>query len=80
MKNLEHMQEGYSPYGKDGQKVNLHHAFQDNDGAIAEMSGTYHKANNDMLHPNRFLPSQIDRVAFGIWRSSYWKWRASFYI
>ncbi|WP_392551414.1 hemagglutinin repeat-containing protein [Orbus wheelerorum] len=75
--NLERMQKGLAPIGKDGQSVNLHHMTQKQDGPIAEVTQNFHKDNHSVIHVNdNSIPSGIDRNQFNKWRSEYWKNRA----
>ena len=51
---------------------------QTNNGAIAEVTQTFHQANKRIIHINpNTIPSGIDRGSFNIWRKSYWKNRAN---
>ena len=75
--NLERMATGRAPIGSDGKSIELHHLTQTNDGAIAEMSKTFHQQNSGFLHINTGqLPSNIDRNQFTTWRKNYWRDRA----
>lgn len=76
--NLQRMQKGLVPIGPDGKLINLHHLTQKHDGAIAEMTQTFHQQNSKTIHINpNSVPSGIDRAAFNKWRSAYWKSRAN---
>ena len=78
--NIQRMEEGLAPIGKDGKSVNLHHVDQMDNGPIQEISATSHQQNYSDLHQNTGKsPSQINRPYFNKWRSSYWEWRASQY-
>jgi hypothetical protein len=75
--NIERMDRGLAPIGKDGSPINLHHMKQQNSGTIAEVSHTEHKTYSDIFH--RYAgknQSEIDRAAFDKIRSAYWKDRA----
>jgi RHS repeat-associated protein len=77
MTNLERMQKGYAPIGPDGKPINLHHVDQTMTGPVQEMTQTFHQQNYVELHPNTGqAASQIDRNAFGVWRSDYWTTRS----
>ncbi|MEO1006946.1 MAG: HNH/ENDO VII family nuclease [Planctomycetota bacterium] len=75
--NLERMQRGLAPLGPDNKSINLHHLTQTQDGAIAEVSQTFHQQNYGTLHINpNTIPSGIDRIEFNAWRDKYWRDRA----
>lgn len=75
--NIERMKAGSAAIGPDGKSINLHHIYQTPDGPIAELTDTFHSVNHEKLHT--FLkhgePSRIDRDAFAVWRSAYWRQR-----
>lgn len=76
--NLQLMEMGRAPIGKDGKSVNLHHMLQKQDGPIAEVTQSFHKDNHATIHINdNSIPSGINRADFNKWRSNYWKNRAS---
>lgn len=72
--NKERMQSGRAAIGiEDNKPINLHHIFQTQNGPIIELSQTFHQENFSALHKNTGgFPSQINRSAFGTWRTSYW--------
>lgn len=75
--NLQRMQEGLAPIGKDGKLINLHRMTQEQDGAITEMDQTFHQMNHSIIHIDaNNIPSAIDRNNFNKWRSRYWQNRA----
>ena len=75
--NLQLMEMGRAPIGKDGKSVNLHHMLQKQDGPIAEVTQSFHKDNHATIHINdNSIPSGINRADFNKWRSNYWKNRA----
>lgn len=79
--NLERMQKGRVPIGKDGIYVELHHLIQREKGEIAEISGKVHRENHKLLHINpSSIPSGINRAAFRKLRKAYWKRRAALEI
>lgn len=75
--NIERMKAGSAAIGPDGKSINLHHIYQTPDGPIAELTDTFHSVNHKELHT--FLkagePSRINREAFDVWRSAYWRQR-----
>ena len=76
--NLERMQKGLAPIGPDGESINLHHLIQTQDGAIAEVTQTFHQQNYGTLHINpNTVPSGIDRNAFDAWKRRYWMYRVN---
>jgi HNH/ENDO VII superfamily nuclease len=75
--NLQQMQLGNAPYGSDGQRINLHHMLQTDEGPLAEMTQTFHQNNKDAIHINpSSMPTGIDRGSFRNWKRQYWKQRA----
>ncbi len=75
--NVERMEKGLAPLGPDGKTINLHHTTQRNDGALAEVSETFHRENHKVIHINpSSTPSGIDRAAFKGMRERYWQNRA----
>ena len=86
-KNIEIMLNGQPPWGKDHQKINLHHRDNNPDGPLDEYPRTQHSQQHSLLHdPDSAI---IDRAigAFGtranydadIWskqRARYWVTRA----
>jgi uncharacterized protein YukE len=75
--NVERMEKGLAPLGPDGKPVNLHHTTQRDDGALAEVSQTFHQQNHAVIHINpNTIPSGIDRRAFEGVRERYWMHRA----
>ena len=81
LSNMDRMEAGLAPLGSDGKSMNLHHMTQTQDGAIAEVTSTFHSENSSIIHINdNSIPSGIDREAFDKWRSDYWKSRANDFI
>jgi len=79
--NIQRMQRGLAPIGRDGKPVNLHHVDQTNTGPIREITATEHQQNFSNLHQNTGQnPSQINRQQFDKWRQDYWIWRAESFI
>lgn len=75
--NLELMQMGRAPIGPDGSPINLHHMIQSQNGAIAEVTQSFHQQNYSTIHINTGgLPSGINRSEFDAWRREYWRGRA----
>jgi len=76
--NLQRMESGIAPIGPDGKSINLHHMTQMNDGAIAEVTQSFHQQNSKVIHINpNSVPSGIDRNVFGTWKKQYWKNRVN---
>lgn len=76
--NIERMESGRAPIGSDGKTINLHHLTQKQDGAIAEVTQTFHQKNYSTIHMNTGeLPSAINRSEFASWRKEYWNARAA---
>ncbi|RNB50518.1 hypothetical protein EDM57_22760 [Brevibacillus gelatini] len=48
--NLERMQMGWAPVGKDGKKISLHHILQVEPGPMVEILQTVHQKNYKVLH------------------------------
>jgi RHS repeat-associated protein len=48
--NIQRMQKGNAPIGKDGFDVNLHHLIQDEPGSMAELLRSFHSKNDRVLH------------------------------
>ncbi|WP_273760822.1 HNH/ENDO VII family nuclease [Bartonella sp. ML70XJBT.G] len=81
MHNIERMLSGKAPIGIDGYPIELHHMLQTHDGPIAEVTRTFHKNNNSVIHINpNTMGSGINRSKFDNWRQKYWKERAKRYI
>ena len=81
--NLQRMEQGCAPLGKDGLPINLHHMQQsETKGGLMELSSTTHHQNHGMLHINSGsnIPSGINRSAFAKMKQSYWKQRAQYFI
>ena len=75
--NVQRMEQGLAPIGRDGKSVNIHHIDQTNSGPVMEITATEHQQNYSNLHTNTGQePSQIDRNAFSSWRKEYWQWRS----
>lgn len=78
--NLQRMESGMAPMGKDGKAIELHHMIQSEKlGGIVEVSGSMHRKEHKVLHINTHdIPSGINRSNFDIVRNAYWKRRAEF--
>jgi hypothetical protein len=75
--NVQRMEQGLAPIGRDGKSVNIHHIDQTNSGPVMEITATEHQQNYSNLHTNIGQePLQIDRNAFSSWRKEYWQWRS----
>ena len=77
--NLERMQKGLAPLGKDNLPINLHHMLQTEKGRIAEVTQTFHQKYTKTIHINSGtnIPSGINRNSFDTWKKQYWKERAN---
>ena len=76
--NAQRMSKGLAPLGPDGKPVNLHHLIQSEEGSLAEVSDTFHKQYDRILHINpKTTPSGIDRKKFQSWKRGYWKQRVA---
>lgn len=73
--NVNRMEQGLAPIGKDGLPVELHHLKQKDNGIIVELTATEHKTNYKVLHRYE-QTSQINREEFYKWKRTYWKERA----
>ena len=78
--NIQRMEQGKAPLGRDGQPIELHHMIQSEKiGGIVEVSGSVHRKNHRVLHINTSnIPSGINRANFSTLRKAYWKRRAEF--
>lgn len=73
MHSLEFMKKGNAPIGSDNQPINLHHMLQINEGAIAEMTKSFHQQNKRIRHINPpTIKSGINRSKFDAWKEQYW--------
>jgi len=70
--NVQRMQEGLSPYDRNGDPIVLHHANQRSDGPIIELT----KAEHTSIRV-RQDPSEIDRAESRNFRETYWMARAA---
>jgi hypothetical protein len=70
--NIQRMREGLTPFTRDGQRIILHHANQDPNGPIIELTKQEHESIEV-----RKDPSRIDRAEFRDFRESYWEARAA---
>lgn len=76
--SAERMAKGLPPIGSDGEPIQLHHTIQTNDSPLAEVTGTFHRTNNKVLHINpHTIPSGIDRPGFDGFRRGYWAQRGA---
>jgi hypothetical protein len=75
--NRERAETGLSPINSNGEKYELHHVGQKNDGPLAELTSDEHrsKENYSVLH-NTKIGSEIDRYAAKAVKSEHWKARA----
>ncbi len=75
--NKQRCEEGRAPINKDGEKIELHHIGQKNDGALAELTMYEHQGggNYSVLHDPK-KESEINRPKFDVERPKHWKERA----
>ncbi len=80
--NLKRMQQGLAPMGPDDNPMVLHHMLQTQDGPLAELTQSMHQGWFRQLHINvgTDIPSGIDRDAFAVWKTGYWKSRAAGFL
>ena len=86
--NLELMQNGNSPFGVDGKRIELHHAGQEEPGDMIEALKTVHNKKTAFLHENMSdswrhnLGSQGQKLnnEFKNFRQDYWKQRANSFL
>ncbi|GGK06273.1 hypothetical protein GCM10007063_30960 [Lentibacillus kapialis] len=53
---------------------------QKNESSIAEVTQSFHKENNTIIHINpNTMPSGVNRAKFNKWQTNYWKSRANDY-
>jgi RHS repeat-associated protein len=86
LSNIQRMQRGRPPMGKDGEAVNLHHAIQREPGSLIEIAGTQHDKYSTVLHglteaKRSFRYSKSGRAtevekAFNRYKYGYWQMRA----
>ena len=75
-KNIERMQRGKAPIGKDGLPIELHHLRQKNDLVVMELLAKQeHKKHSKLLHDSN-KKTEINREEFNKFRQIYWKERA----
>ena len=77
--NIERMEAGHAPIGKDSRSVNLHHLLQEEPGAVAEVSSRLHRrVPHKQLNPGesfRNNPALLDQ--FEQFRGRYWQNRGT---
>lgn len=62
-----------TPIGPDEKPINLHHTIQTSNGALAEVTQTFHQQYIKIIHTNpQSIPSGIQRGNFNQWRENYW--------
>ena len=72
--NLQRMKLGLSPLDSAGNSYELHHIGQEADATLAILTQAEH--DNAALHGFKAI-SEIDRKAFGVQRSNFWKTMAT---
>jgi RHS repeat-associated protein len=79
--NVDLMNEGYAPFGPDGNQVNLHHILGEEPGPMIELSASTHQKFYSPLHGlvedgNSFRNNPSLLRGYNRFRSKYWKERA----
>ena len=69
------MENGYAPYGFDGQKVQLHHMLQEEPGTLAEISATLHQKVPHNQVTESFRNNPALNASYENFRPEYWKAR-----
>jgi len=88
--NIERMEKGKAPIGKDGQEINLHHLTQDEPGSMAELGSVFHSENDRFLHiyTNQYDKSYKDKngvrhtyssAPLSMNRSPFNKWKKKYW-
>lgn len=72
--NIQRMEQGLAPIGKDGKSVELHHLKQKNNGIIMELTSKEHNIHSKILHRYK-NESEIHRNNFNSFKKQYWKER-----
>jgi len=76
MTNRERIKHNKSPKNIYGEKVELHHIGQRNDGPLAELTRMEHHQNgNDTILHDKKKSSEIDRIKFNPKRRAHWQIR-----
>ena len=79
--NVNRIQKGKPPIGKDGKAVELHHIRQTEDGGFIELTMKDHRGagNYDFWHTtDPKFQSVVDHgTQWNVFRKRYWKWRGS---
>ena len=78
--NANLMREGYTPIGKDGRQINLHHILGDEPGPMAEILGSTHQKYQRQLHGliedgSSFRNTPGLESQYNAFRRRYWEWR-----
>ncbi len=79
--NLELMLAGNSPYGNDGNQIELHHILQKESGPVVEIREVTHNEYKRQLHGLRgpgesFRNDKTLSKQYKNFRKAYWRWRA----
>jgi hypothetical protein len=69
--NIERMRDGQCPLDREGNEIVLHHANQNNEGPMIELTTAEH-----LSIPVRRSPTQINRQESNSFRQDYWRARA----
>lgn len=80
--NQELMENGGTPFGNDGVKINLQHLLQEEPGPMVEIQGTVHQRGQRVLQGliedgNSFRNTPGLSNQYNKFRNSYWRWRAT---
>ena len=77
--NIERMNRGMAPIGKDGKAVELHHLLQTEDGGLIELTQTAHRGKGTYAfwhNTDSSFTSVVDHgKSWTNFTKSYWKWR-----
>ena len=77
--NIDRMNRGMAPIGKDGKAVELHHLLQTEDGGLIELTQTAHRGKGTYAfwhNTDSFFTSVVDHgKSWTNFTKSYWKWR-----
>lgn len=71
--NIQRMERGLAPIGKDGKPVQIHHFQQKSDAKRVEVTKTEH----GKIRHDKMGGSEIDRMEFARERRQHWKERAA---
>lgn len=69
-RNVVEMLNGRPPWGRDGQKVILHHRAQQPNGPLDEYAASLHQEQSRLMHGEDY--TRVDRREFDAQRARYW--------